>query len=276
MSGERQLSDNRIFPSGGGRAAPSAHRSKASLVNRNCCAGLSDPGRRRARNEDRWLADPALGLYVVADGLGGAQGGEMAAQWVVDALPPLLRKHLRGVHGLAEGRAAERVCAVLTDLNRQLYGESQKHPFMNGMGAAAVCALVWERQALIVHMGDCRAYLFHDGTLEQLTRDHSTVQELVDAGRITVQQAAYHPAAGKLTRYVGYSRDAVPEHCFRELARGDRLLLCSDGLYSLVGDDEMAGIMQLDLSTADICRLLIDTANLQGGDDNITAVIVPT
>lgn len=244
-------------------------------MNRNSCAGLSDPGRRRAYNEDRWLADPALGLYVVADGLGGAEGGEMAAQWVVDALPPLLRKHLRGVHDLADPRAAERVCEVLTDLNNQLYGEGQKHPFLNGMGAAVVCALVWEHRALIAHLGDCRAYRFRHGELEQLTRDHSAVQDLVDAGRITMKQAAYHPSAGKLTRYVGYGHTAVPETCMREVSRGDRLLLCSDGLYSLVDDEEMAGILKLDLSTADACRLLIDTANLQGGDDNITAVIVP-
>lgn len=245
-------------------------------MNRNPCAGLSDPGRRRSYNEDRWLADPALGLYLVADGLGGAKGGELAAQWIVDALPPLMRKHLRGVRSLAHELAAQRVSDVLRDLSCQLYGETLRSPYLSGMGAALVCALVWERQALIAHLGDCRAYLYHEGKLEQLTRDHSTVQRLIDQGRITVQQAAYHPAAGQLTRYVGFGKEMAPETSVRDLAPGDRLLLCSDGLYSLLDDNEMAGILQLGMSPSETCRLLVDTANLQGGDDNITAVIVPT
>jgi PPM family protein phosphatase len=238
------------------------------------CAGLSDAGRRRPRNEDRWLADPALGLYMVADGLGGAEGGEEAAQWIVDGLPPLLRKTLRGVRNLADELAAERLRETLRVLSAQLYEHSCKHPFLHGMGAALVCALVWERQALIAHLGDCRAYHYHDRTLEQITRDHSTVQALIDQGRITVKQAAYHPAVGQLTRYVGHANEAEAEVNFRQLNRGEQLLLCSDGLFSQLSDEEMAGILYLNRTPAETCSLLVQTANFQGGDDNITAVVV--
>jgi serine/threonine protein phosphatase PrpC len=237
------------------------------------CAGLSDTG-QRLRNEDRWLADPALGLYLVADGLGGADRGDEAAQWIVDGLPPLLRKMLRGVRHLSDPVAGERLREALRVLSAQVYEESCKHPALQGMGAAVVCALVWDRQALIAHLGDCRAYHFHDGMLEQLTRDHSTVQALIDEGRLTVTQAVRHPLFGRLNRYIGHNQQAEAELCFRQLNRGDRLLLCSDGLFAQMTNEEMAAILRLNQSPADACSLLVDTANEQGADDNITAVVV--
>jgi PPM family protein phosphatase len=243
-------------------------------VNANSCAGLSDTGRRRPNNQDRWLADPALGLYLVADGLGGAKGGGEAAQWIVDGLPPLLRKSFRGVRSLTEPAAGERLRVVLRVLSAQLYQESLKHPYLQGMGAAVVCALVWEKQALIAHVGDCRAYLYHEGELEQLTRDHSTVQTLIDQGRLTLEQAASHPSMGQLTRYIGRGSEAEAEITCRQLTRGDQLLLCSDGLFSQLADEEMAGILFLNRPPAEACTLLVHAANVQGGEDNITAVVV--
>jgi len=237
-------------------------------------AGLSDRGRRRPRNEDRWSADPALGLYLVADGMGGAVGGALAAQWVVDALPPLVRKHLRGVRSLGDARASAGMRDAFTAVSAQVFAESQQHPYMDGMGAAVVCAMVWERQTLIAHMGDSRAYLFHDGTLEQVTRDHSTVQMLIDRGDIKAEQAATHPANGQLLRFVGMSRQAGPDVCLRPLAAGDQLVLCSDGLSAMLSDAEMAGILHLGVPLQQKCQLLVDTANLLGGDDNITVVAI--
>ncbi len=236
-------------------------------------AGLSDQGQRR-HNEDRWTADPSLGLYLVADGMGGAVAGELAAQWVVDSLPPLLRRQLRSLRDLADPRAAERLREALLTVNAQVHAESQKHPYMEGMGAAVVCAVVWEKQALIGHLGDSRAYLLHDGALEQLTRDHSTVQVLVDRGEITLAEAATHDASGKLTQFVGMGQDALPMLCLRDVARGDLLLLCSDGLTSTLGDAEMEGILQLKVPLPQRCQLLIDTAKLLGADDNITVIVV--
>jgi protein phosphatase len=236
------------------------------------CAGLSDLGRRRA-NEDRWLADIALGLYVVADGLGGTQGGEQAAQMIVDGLPPLLRKTFRGIRDLADPRAAERFRDALGVVSDQVYQQSCKHPDLKGMGAAVVAALVWERQALIAHLGDCRAYLFHDGFLEQLTRDHSRLQALIDQGEMSPDDSVHQPALFQLTRYAGSASHKEADVLFRELSPGDRLLLCSDGLFTPLTTEDMVEILGLDQSPAEICARLIDAAELHA-DDNITAVVV--
>ncbi|MBY0524108.1 MAG: protein phosphatase 2C domain-containing protein [Gemmataceae bacterium] len=236
-------------------------------------AGLSHCGQVRPHNEDRWFADSTLGLIVVADGMGGAIGGEQAAQLVVDALPPLVRRTMRGVRSLADALASTRMRECLATVSAQILAESRKHPYMEGMGAAVVCALIWEHKALLAHLGDSRAYLFHEGALEQITRDHSRVQMLLDRGEITAEQAARHPAAGHLLRFAGMSREAPADVCVRDLVPGDQVLLCSDGLTSMLGEDEIQGILHLEVPLAQKCALLVDTANLLGGDDNITVVM---
>ncbi len=237
-------------------------------------AGLSDAGRQRRNNEDRWLADGPLGLFLVTDGLGGEANGEYAAQLIVDSFPALLRRHLRGVSTLANGRANERIQTLVTVLNGQVWAEGQKHPRLRGMGATLVFALVWDRQALITHVGDSRAYLLHNDSLEQLTRDHSAAQRLVDQGKIKPEQAGNHPQAGLLTRYIGAAHEVTVDIRLVDLGPDDLLLLCSDGLSSMLEPAEMAGILSLRLTPEKMCRLLVDTANLKGGEDNITAVVV--
>lgn len=237
-------------------------------------AGFSDRGRRRPHNEDRWLADPSLGLYAVADGVGGAGGGDLAAQVVAESLPALIRRHMRGLRDLAQPRAAERMAEAISGLNHAIRVESYKHPSLIGMGAAVVVALVWDNQALIAHLGDCRAYLLHDGALRLLTRDHSVVQRLLDQGALTPAEAVHHPDNGLLTRYAGLSEDAVPDVTVIDVAAGDRLLLCSDGLPAMLSDAEIQGILALALPLTVIAQLLIDTANLLGGEDNVTVALV--
>ncbi len=236
-------------------------------------AGFSDPG-QRPRNEDRWLADPSLGLYFVADGVGGSRNGGLAAQIAAETVAPLVRRHMRGVPDLGHPRAAERLREVVIGLNVAVLAEAQKHPSLSRMGAAVAVALVWETKALIAHVGDSRAYLLHDGTLRQLTKDHSVVQRLLDNGTITPEQAVNHPALGQLTRYVGLREEVEVDVCLADLSKQDRLLLCSDGLSGMLSDAEIQGILALPLPLADVGQLLVDTANLQGGDDNITVVVV--
>lgn len=237
-------------------------------------AGLSDVGRRRRHNEDRWLADGPLGLFLVVDGLGGEANGDLASQMIVDSFPALLRRHLRGVSNLAGSRTAGRVQDLITALNEQVRAEGHKHPRLHGMGATIVFALVWDRQALIAHVGDSRAYLLHEGSLEQLTRDHSAVQRLVDEGKIKPEQAADHPDAGMLTQFIGLAREVKADVRLVELATSDLLLFCSDGLWSMLEPAELEGILSLRLPPEKTCQLLVDTANLKGGDDNITAIVV--
>jgi protein phosphatase len=236
-------------------------------------AGLTDPG-RRSHNEDRWLADPSLGMFLVADGVGGVRHGELAAQIITEVLPPLVRRFMRGVPHLGHPRATERIREVVRGLNLAVRAEGSRHPSFAHMGAAIVLALVWDGKALIAHVGDSRAYFLHESVLRLLTKDHSVVQRLIDEGKITPKQAANHDTLGQLTRYVGLEDDVQVDVCLTPLAKGDRLLLCSDGVSGMLSDTEIQGILTLPLPLPEVCRLLVDTANLMGGDDNITVIVV--
>jgi protein phosphatase len=237
-------------------------------------AGLSDVGRVRTENEDHWFADPQQGLYLVADGIGGAAAGGLASQIVAEVLPPLLRSKLRGAKDLAGPEIARQVSAALVELSERLREESQDALGLKGMGSTVVLTLVRDRQAVVAHMGDSRAYLLRTGRLEQLTKDHTLAQLLVDRGEIAPEEAVSHPARGRLTQFVGMGMEAIPDTESLELAPGDRLLLCSDGLTGMLSDQQILEILSQQTAPAEACRRLIDAANEAGGKDNITALIV--
>lgn len=237
-------------------------------------AGLSDRGRVRGRNEDRWAADAERGLFVVSDGIGGARAGELASEIVVEALPALIFERLSELENPAGPEGLERVTAALAELSDELREESAGKLGLEGMGATVVLALVDDRAALIAHMGDSRAYLWREHTLKLLTRDHSLVQALIDAGEITVEQAADHPARGQLTRHVGMQGDPLPEARRLELRAGDRLLLCTDGLTGMLDDPMLLLILNEQPDPQGACRALVGAANEAGGADNITALVV--
>jgi protein phosphatase len=237
-------------------------------------AGFSDPGRQRSTNEDRWLADPSLGLYLVIDGVGGAGGGALAAQIVVDELPPLIRRHLRGVRDLADERAGERLHQAVSGVNTIIRRESLKDRKLRGMGAAIVLALVWDDMARFLHVGDSRASLLHGHELHRLTSDHTGGQRLIEQGKLTAEEAVGHPEASLLTRYVGLADQIEVATSLVEVAPKDRLLLCTDGLPAMLADDIIRGILSLRITTQVLTRLLVETANLMGGVDNTTVVVV--
>lgn len=235
-------------------------------------AALTDCGRVRRQNEDNWSADPAAGLYVVSDGLGGHAAGELASKIVVETLPLLLQQRLPPAGSLAG--ATETVREALRELSRAVYRQTQREPALEGMGATVVLAVVRHASALIAHVGDSRAYRFRGGVLERLTRDHSLVQILVDYGEITPEEATRHPARGCVTRSVGMLGDPLPECRLVDLHPGDRLLLCSDGLVGMVDDAEICDILATGGSLDAVCHRLIDAANDAGGRDNITVLLV--
>ena len=202
-------------------------------------AGLSDVGRVRAENEDHWFADPEQGLYLVADGIGGAAAGGLASQIVAEVLPRLLHNRLNGTEDMAGPDIANRVSAALVELSERLRQESRSALGLKGMGSTVVLALVRDRQTVVAHMGDSRAYLLKAGRLEQLTKDHTIVQLLVNRGEIAPEEAVNHPAHGQLTRFVGMGTGAIPETKCIELTASDRLLLCSDGLTGMVSDQQI-------------------------------------
>jgi protein phosphatase len=239
-----------------------------------CHAGLSDRGRVRAENQDRWAADPQLGLYVVADGLGGQAAGGVAAQVVVETLPLLVQRRLADITDLSTPEAGERLTAAVAELSAWLRDAGQGRPGLEGLGAAVVVALVRGQWALIAHLGDSRAYLLRQGRLRCLTRDHSLTQLLLDCGEITPADVDRHPAHGRLTRYVGMEGEPLPEARGLPLRRGDQLLLCTDGLAGMVSEAAIRDVLRRESIPAGACAQLIAAANAAGGRDNATAVVL--
>lgn len=237
-------------------------------------AGLCNIGRMRAENQDRWTSDPAGGLFIVADGIGGGPAGGLAAQVVVDTLPGLVRKR---INGLTDGSASEALASVagsLAELSDRLLHESLGKPGLSGMGSTVVMALVRDGQAVVGHLGDSRAYLLREGKLRQLTKDHSLIQLLIETGNLDPRDAETHPARGQLTRFVGMTEEPLPEVSSMEVQAHDRLLLCSDGLSGMLSDEVMTRILARHEEPEVACRQLIDAANSAGGKDNITALVL--
>jgi len=239
-------------------------------------AGLTDTGLLRKENQDKWLADEQLGLFLVADGMGGAFAGELASRIVVETLPLALRKKMRRYKGLSKPKAQECLRNALAEISNTLRAQSQNQPGLHGMGATVVLALVRGAQALLAHLGDSRCYLLRGGKLECLTKDHTLIQLLLDTGEIKPDEAATHPARHKLTRFVGMPDEAQPDVRPLELAAGDTLLLCSDGLHGMLGDTDVLAILTASPNPEESCRRLVAAANAAGGKDNITVLVVGT
>lgn len=237
-------------------------------------AGLSHPGRVRKKNQDRWLAEPEEGLFILSDGMGGRNAGEIASSIVVEALPALLAQRLTGVEDLTSPAASEASARTLVDLSRQVLEESRHKPGLTGMGATVVMTLIRNGHFLIGHLGDSRAYLFRNDELRRLTRDHSVVQILLDMGELTSAQAAEHPSRGQITRAVGMEGEAVPDILVEPIEDGDRLLLCCDGLTDMLSDETITALLQNYPEPEKACQRLVNAANAAGGKDNITVVLL--
>jgi len=234
--------------------------------------GLSDVGRCRESNEDNYLCEPSLGLYAVADGMGGHAAGEIASQLAVDALIETIAGNGAG---RLESDATERLREAVTEANRRICESIETHDEQRGMGTTVVVVLAQDDQAFIGHVGDSRAYLFRNGELSRLTMDHSWVSEQVRAGLLTDDAAKHHPMRNIVTRALGSRAQVLVDLRENEMQPGDLYLLCSDGLNAMLGDEEIRDTLN---SRADdpegACRALVDSANARGGEDNTTVVIV--
>ncbi len=237
-------------------------------------AGLSDVGRVRSANEDRWFADPQRQLFVVSDGMGGRMGGELAARIVVEILPRQLQKAIGEGATLNGSNVLQQVSHEISRLSRRVRIETRGEPGLSGMGATLVLALIRGAQALVVHLGDSRAYRLRGGRLTQLTRDHSLLQQLIDEGHVSPRDAGSHPAANQLTRYVGMEGDVLPDAQIVDLRPADRLLLCTDGLTNMLDADAIEHILSHGDDPQATCQALIDRANAAGGRDNVTALVI--
>ncbi len=237
-------------------------------------AGRTDTGRVRRANQDRWLAEPGTGLCIVADGMGGAHGGELASTVIIEALPGMLHAVSAESLSLDSPNAIETTLEALKQLSNTLRAESKDEPGLDGMGSTAVLAIIRDQRALIAHLGDSRAYRLNNGMLEQLTVDHTVVQLLTDIGEITPAEARCHPARGQLTRFVGMEGEPLPEATIAPVEAGDQFLLCSDGLTEMLDDPTITQILITHSDASAACDALIDAANAAGGTDNITCVVV--
>jgi protein phosphatase len=222
----------------------------------------SDTGRQRRANEDSFFVRAPL--FVVADGMGGAQAGEVASRLAAETFAAGLPDD-----GTSEQRLEARVRAA----NQRIHEVSQEDRALNGMGTTLTAAYLDGDELALAHVGDSRAYLLRDGELTRLTRDHTLVEELVRRGELTEQEAAEHPQRSIITRALGPEPDIdIDLHTHRARA-GDVLLLCSDGLTGMVGEDEVSEILVGSPSLRDAGRALVDAANDAGGRDNITVVL---
>jgi serine/threonine protein phosphatase PrpC len=237
-------------------------------------AGLTDRGRVRQTNEDSWVADPKQGLFIVADGMGGEFAGALASRAVVATLPELVRKQFATTKCFEYKRARQQIAEAIATLSKQLHQQTHNTPGLEGIGSTVVCALVRGSQALVAHMGDSRAYQLRGGRLKRLTTDHTLIQALLHAGDINPREAATHPARGQLTRSVGMPGEPLPVSRLLQLRPGDLLMLCTDGLTGMLGDNQIFSILKnpgpLDIQ----CRRLVEGANGAGGMDNVTVLLI--
>ena len=225
-------------------------------------AGATDTGRKRRRNEDAYVIAPPL--FAVADGMGGAQAGEIASKLAATVLEDT-------DSGALSGR--ERVKALIQEANARVYERSNTDPSASGMGTTMTVALVEDHEVTIGHVGDSRAYLARGGKLEQLTEDHSLVNELMKSGKLSPEEAETHPQRSVITRALGTDPDVDVDAFTLETEGGDVFLLCSDGLTAMVDDEQILGVLERERD--DLKRLtkaLVAAANRSGGEDNITVV----
>ena len=223
----------------------------------------TDTGRRRRRNEDAFVCEPPL--FAVADGMGGAQAGEGASRLAAESLRE---------QELGDLSALEQAVELIREANRRVYTYSSENASARGMGTTMTVALVEGSIVTIGHVGDSRAYLLRDDQLTQLTQDHSLVAELVRSGRLSPKEAESHPRRSVITRALGTDSDVEVDVFSLRGQDGDLFLLCSDGLTSMVSDEEIASLLVVargDLGDAG--KKLIAAANLAGGEDNITVVL---
>jgi protein phosphatase len=233
-------------------------------------AVASEPGKRFPANEDRWLADADLGLYAVADGM----ADERAPQLIVQELPALLGGSLQTAETWSDPQVAEQVRRAIVQLSVRMRDWNQANPDEPAMAATLVLALLRPNQALIAHLGTCRAYLWREGFLEPLTRDHSLVQRYLGLGVLKMEQASQYRYGGGPTSYLGMKGEPAPSARTVLLSAGDQLLLCSAGLTHAITDWQIHDHLNQSKSAAESCQRLVAAAKEAGGRDSATALIV--
>jgi PPM family protein phosphatase len=224
----------------------------------------TDVGRARDGNEDSYLVQPPL--FVVADGMGGHLAGEVASQTAIRVITDQYESD--------PASAGSRLAAYVQEANRSIHARSEESPDLSGMGTTCTLLFLDGTDAHFVHVGDSRAYLFRQGEISQITEDHTLVERMVKEGRIQRNEAARHPQRNVITRALGLDEDVSVDTVDIVVRSGDRLLLCSDGLNSMLDDDEIRSLLETGPDAQTTADRLVEKANEAGGDDNITVIVV--
>jgi serine/threonine protein phosphatase PrpC len=243
--------------------------------------GLSDVGRKRKHNEDNMAFDPEEGLFVVADGMGGHAAGEVASKITVETIGEFIAstrqkeeatwpfKYNHSLHF-----NSNRLAVAIEKANERVMAAVAAQPWLKGMGTTVVAGLLNEKILALAHVGDSRAYLYRGGQLSRLTDDHSWVHEQVAAGILTEDEAKTHPLKNVVTRALGGGPSVAPDLQELAFSAGDLYIFCSDGLTTMMADEEIAETVAVEPDPEKLCQKLIEEANERGGVDNITVVVV--
>lgn len=234
------------------------------------CAARTDVGVVRSGNEDNYLMLSDRGVFIVADGMGGHAAGEVASEMAVR----ITSREIGSVRGLSEPQVGERIRGAIRMANDAIFERTMSEHDKRGMGTTATVLVLMRGRYLIGQVGDSRAYLLRNGAFTQLTKDHSYVQEQVDAGLLTPEQARVHPYSNVITRCVGASVDVAPDLYFGSLHTGDVVLLASDGLTGMLEDEQLVKILTSEGDPQTWVDRMITEANRRGGLDNITAIVI--
>ncbi len=243
-------------------------------------AGLTDVGRKRTHNEDSYLIDDEIQLYVVADGMGGHAGGGTASKIAVETVDKEVRaaweakdSAFRGAAPLQDSPLPEVLRAAVEKACLAIFSAAQDDPRLQGMGTTVISLLVKDDHALFAHVGDSRAYLVRGDLIQQISEDHSLVNEQIKAGMITPEEARHSRYKNIITRSVGFEEEVQVDVMGLVTEPGDTFLLCSDGLANLVEDHEIRELIHKH-PLEELPRRFVDLANDRGGDDNITVIVV--
>ncbi len=231
-------------------------------------------GKVRDENQDTFFADPHVPVFLVSDGMGGHRGGALASKIISEDLPVMIENALHRLR-IGTARAIRALLnRAIAEQSRQLHLEGTSETGFKDMGATIVIALLRQDRCFIANVGDSRAYLLRNGRLRQLTRDHSVISELIEKGRLRPENAENHHAQGQITRYIGMERKARSHVRSFALKKADRILLCTDGLTDLLGDNAIAKILKTSAEPETACKTLVAAANKAVGHDNTTTMII--
>ena len=229
--------------------------------------GNSVIGMRRTNNEDAIYINEQKNLYLVADGMGGCNAGEVASSTAISAF-------VKAMENAENGEILDKMMSAVAQCNKEVYQKSRENIEFLDMGTTLVAVTIENEKMFVVHVGDSRVYLFRENNLQQITTDHSYVMELVKIGSITREEAEVHPKRNIITRAIGIREDVEADTIIEDMKQRDKILLCTDGLSNMVSKGEMKKILIEQCSTEEKVKKLVFLANEKGGLDNISLILI--